>query len=65
MSEISGLDEDGIFEYIHSVANSRVGLKDKDIPRLTGYAFGSVKTIFQRIVRKSIINPYKMIKANE
>ena len=47
---VSKLDEEELFNYIHEKMKDSIGLKDKDIPLLTGYAFGSVKTIFQRVV---------------
>jgi len=64
ISGVSSLGEDEIMDHIRSVAKPDMGLKDKDLPKLTGYSSGSVNGIFQRIVRKDIIEQYKKIKAN-
>ena len=64
ISGVSSLGEDEVMDHIRSVAKPEMGLKDKDLPKLTGYSPGSVNGIFQRIVRKDIIEQYKKIKAN-
>lgn len=63
MSQNSDINNNEVLLFINdNVKSDGFGLKDKDIALLTEFAFGSVNTSYQRIVRKLDLNSYNIFK---
>ena len=60
MQETTGLDNEQINTFIENQKNDNGKISGSNIAYLTGYAEGSVTTLFNRIVENDILIPYKI-----
>ena len=60
MHETTGLDNEQIIKFIENQKYDNGKISGSNIAYLTGYAEGSVTTLFKRIVENDILIPYKI-----